>query len=603
VAAEDVDALLDLKKGTGDYVREASTGLLVTADTRSNVTDLLRERCANDPHHALYAQRTANGWINVSTHRFFTEVTALAKGLIAGGLAPGEPVAVLSRSSYEWTLVDFAIWFAGGVTVPVDDSSSASQLEWILVDSGARRVFVEDQDKERLVQDVLANSQLLGEDPIPVVRMETAGPAPSLGSLKAAGVGISDAELERQRSRAGLSDVASIVYTAGTTGKPKGCEITHGNFVLVARNAIPFLPELLLRPGARALMSLPLAQVPARGVQVTCLAAGVTVGHSPGGEALLADLKTFKPTFLLAVPRIFEKVYDRSGNGAGRGPGFLGSVRQALFGKPVYSGARSVFGGSLDYAVTAGAPLGRHEAHFFAGAGLPVLEGYGLGETTAPCTVNTPSMARVGTVGIPLPGTTIRVADDGEVLVKGIGVFKGYHANEAATAEAFSDGFFRTGDLGELDDQGFLTITGRKKDLLVTASGKSVAPAPLEEAVREHPLVAHVVVVGDGRPFVTALVDLDPDGLERWCVERGVPILTPAEAASDAGVREAVQSAVDRANRLVPMTESIRSFTLLDAAFSVESGHLTPSLKVRRHAVMKAFAAEIERLYAASPAA
>jgi long-chain acyl-CoA synthetase len=278
-------------------------------------------------------------------------------------------------------------------------------------------------------------------------------------------------------------------------------------------------------------------------------------------------------------------------------------VRQALFGKPVYSGARSVFGGSLDYAVTAGAPLGRHEAHFFAGAGLPVLEGYGLGETTAPCTVNTPSMAKVGTVGIPLPGTTIRVADDGEVLVKGIGVFKGYHANEAATAEAFSDGFFRTGDLGELDDQGFLTITGRKKDLLVTASGKSVAPAPLEEAVREHPLVAHVVVVGDGRPFVTALVDLDPDGLEHWCVERGVPILTPAEAASDAGVREAVQSAVDRANRLVPMTESIRSFTLLDAAFSVESGHLTPSLKVRRHAVMKAFAAEIERLYVASPAA
>ncbi|MBT2514035.1 long-chain fatty acid--CoA ligase [Arthrobacter sp. ISL-30] len=614
-------------------MREASTELLVDADNNSNVTELLMERCAKDPHHVLYARRTVNGWSNVSTYRFVAEVTALAKGLIAGGLSPGDAVAVLSPTSYEWTLVDFAIWFAGGVTVPVYETSSASQIEWILLDSGARRVFVEGSDKERLVRDVLAHSQVLGKGPMPVVRMDNHGAAPNLASLAAAGRGISDAELERQRTSAGLAEVASIVYTSGTTGKPKGCEITHGNFVLIARNVIPFLPELLLQPGARTLMFLPLAHVLARAVQVVCLTAGATVGHTAGADGLLADLRTFKPTFLLAVPRIFEKVYagaahkallagktrlfaaaagaaieyskasDRARRGEGHGPGWLAAARHAVFGKLVYPRLHAVFGGVLGFAVSGASRLGPREAHFFAGAGIPVLEGYGLTETTAPCTVNTPAMTRVGSVGIPLPGTTIRVADDGEVLVKGIGVFKGYHANEAATAEAFTDGFFRTGDLGELDEHGFLTITGRKKDILVTAGGKNVAPAPLEEAVREHPLVANVVVVGEDRPFVAALVDLDPEGLELWCAERGVPMLTPTDAKDHPAVREAVQSAVDQANRHVSAAESIRSFALLDAGFSVESGHLTPSLKVKRAAVVESFAEEIEKLYAVSPAA
>jgi long-chain acyl-CoA synthetase len=608
-------------------VREASTELLVQADPDTNVTDLLLERCAKDPFGTLYAHKTANGWLNVSAARFLADVTALAKGLIAGGLNPGDPVAVLSRSSYEWTLVDFAIWMAGGVTVPIYETSSASQIEWILADSGARRIFVEDHAKAELVHNLVDRSAALGDDPVAIMRMDHDGDAPNLTSVSAVGVGIMDAELERQRSAANLADIASIVYTSGTTGKPKGCEITHGNFVLVARNVIPFLPELLMQQGARTLMFLPLAHVLARAVQVVCMTAGITLGHSAGANGLMADLSTFKPTFLLAVPRIFEKVYagaghkaamggkaalfsaasataveystavDLAARGQGPGPGWLLGMKHAAFNKLLYPKVREVFGGNVGYTVSGASPLSLRDNHFFHGAGVPVLEGYGLTETTAPCTVNTPSMTRIGTVGIPLPGTTIRVAQDGEVLVKGIGVFKGYHANEEATEAAFVDGFFRTGDLGELDADGFLTITGRKKDLLVTAGGKNVAPAPLEEKLREHPLVGQAVVVGDGRPFVAALVSLDPEGLADWCAENKIGALSPAEAAGDDRVKAAVQSAVDEANKLVSAAESIRKFAFITAELSVESGHLTPSLKLKRASVVNDFPAVVEKLY------
>ncbi|MET4540708.1 long-chain acyl-CoA synthetase [Arthrobacter bambusae] len=608
-------------------MREASTELLVEAHPDTNVTDLLLERCAKDPFGILYAHKTANGWLNVSAARFLADVTALAKGLIAGGLNPGDPVAVLSRSSFEWTLVDFAIWMAGGVTVPIYETSSPSQIEWILADSGARRIFVEDTAKADLVHALVNRSTALGDDPVVIMRMEHDGDAPNLTSVSAVGVGIMDAELERQRSAANLSDIASIVYTSGTTGKPKGCEITHGNFVLVARNVIPFLPELLMQQGARTLMFLPLAHVLARAVQVVCLTAGITLGHSSGASGLMADLSTFKPTFLLAVPRIFEKVYAGAGHkaamsgksalfsaasataveystavdlavrGQGPGPGWILGMKHAAFNKLLYPKVREVFGGDVGYTVSGASPLSLRDNHFFHGAGVPVLEGYGLTETTAPCTVNTPSMTRIGTVGIPLPGTTIRVAQDGEVLVKGIGVFKGYHANEEATEAAFDDGFFRTGDLGELDADGFLTITGRKKDLLVTAGGKNVAPAPLEEKLREHPLVGQAVVVGDGRPFVAALVSLDPEGLADWCAENKVAALSPAEAAGDDRVKAAVQSAVDEANKLVSAAESIRKFAFITAELSVESGHLTPSLKLKRASVVNDFPAVVEKLY------
>ena len=608
-------------------MREASTGLLVELDPESNVTDLLLEQHAKDPVHALYSRKGPGGWTDVSVRHFLEQVTALAKGLIAGGLAPGETVAVMSATRYEWTVVDFAIWFAGGVTVPIYETSSAGQIEWILHDSGARRVFVEDHAKAALVQGVLDASAVLGDRLVAVVPMEHDGDAPNLASLAAAGTGVTDAELERHRTTASLADVASLVYTSGTTGKPKGCEITHANFALVAKNIVLFLPELLLQPRSRTLMFLPLAHVLARAVQIICLSSGSTVGHSANAKELLEDLASFKPTFLLVVPRIFEKVYagaaqkaaaagkerifaaaaaaaidysqamDAASRGNGTGPGFLLRARHALFDRLLYPKLRQAFGGQLRYTVSGASPLSSNDAHFFRGVGIPVLEGYGLTETTAPCTANTPTRTKVGTVGIPIPGTTVRVADDGEILVKGIGVFKGYHANEAANAEAFVDGFFRTGDLGSLDEDGFLTITGRKKDLLVTAGGKNVAPGPLEEKIREHQLVGQAVIVGDGRPFVSALVNLDPEGLRNWCAARKVPVMAPAEAAADHTVRAAIQEAIDAANLTVSKAESIRSFVILDADFTVESGHLTPSLKLKRAAVVRDYEQHINRIY------
>jgi long-chain acyl-CoA synthetase len=608
-------------------VREASTGLLVELDPDSNVTDLLLEQHAKDPVHAPYSRKGPAGWADITAQQFLDQVTALAKGLIAGGISPGETVAVMSATRYEWTVVDFAIWFAGGVTVPVYETSSPSQVEWILHDSGARRVFAENQAKAALVQDVLDSSELLGDRMHPVVRMDYDGGAPNLASLAAAGAGVGDAELERHRGAAGLADVASLVYTSGTTGRPKGCEITHGNFALVAKNIVLFLPEILLQPRSRTLMFLPLAHVLARAVQVICLSAGTTLGHTSNAKELLEDLGTFKPTFLLVVPRIFEKVYagaahkaalagrdrlfeaaatvaigysralDAAARGVGPGPGLVLRSKHALFDRLLYPKLRQAFGGELGYTVSGASPLSPNDAHFFRGAGIPVLEGYGLTETTAPCTANTPSRTKVGTVGIPIPGTTVRIADDGEVLVKGIGVFKGYHANAAANAEAFVDGFFRTGDLGALDADGFLTITGRKKDLLVTAGGKNVAPGPLEETIRENQLVAQAVVVGDGKPFVSALVNLDPEGLENWCALHKIPAMGLAEATGNERVRAAIQHSVDAANARVSQAESIRTFVVLAADFTVESGHLTPSLKLKRATVVRDYEAEINRIY------
>ncbi|MDQ0691926.1 long-subunit acyl-CoA synthetase (AMP-forming) [Arthrobacter sp. W4I7] len=415
-------------------MREASTELLVELDAASNVTDLLLERQAANPAHALYRRKGPNGWVDVPAQKFLQDVSALAKGLIAGGLEPGDTVAVMSATSYEWTLVDFAIWFAGGVTVPIYETSSASQVEWILHDAGVRRVFAQDRGKAGLVTAVLAGSPLLRDRLVNVVRMDSDGDAPNLASLAAAGMGVTDAELERHRSKAVLDDVASLVYTSGTTGKPKGCEITHGNFALVAKNIVAFLPELLLQDQARTLMFLPLAHVLARAVQVVCLTAGATLGHSPGAAGLPEDLGSFRPTFLLVVPRIFEKVRaaaahkaaaggkarlfsaasataieyskaeDRRSRGEGNGPGLLCRIRHGIFDRVLYPRLRQAMGGQVGYTVSGASPLGLDDAHFFRGAGIPVLEGYGLTETTAPCTANTPVAYPGGISGYPHPG-------------------------------------------------------------------------------------------------------------------------------------------------------------------------------------------------------
>ena len=473
-------------------MREASTDLLVELDPSSNVTDLLLRQEATNPAHPLYAQKGPNGWTDVPAHKFLQDVRALAKGLIAGGLEPGDSVVVMSATRYEWTLVDFAIWFAGGVTVPVSETSSPAQVEWIVHDAGARHAFAEDRGKVALLTNVLETSTVLRDRLVSVVRMDFDGNAPDLASLSAAGMGVTDAELERHRTATGLADVASLVYTSGATGRPKGCEITHGNFALSAVNVVAFLPEVLKQPHARTMMFLPTSHALARAVQVACLHAGATLSHLNSAAALLEDLGTFKPTFLLAVPRIFERVragaahraglagrsrvfgaasaaairysteQDKAARGQGTGPGFALRVQHAVFDRLVYARVRHLFGGRVGHITSGVSPLAPDDVHFFRGAGIPVLEGYGLTETTAPCTASTISRARVGSVGIPLPGTTIRVAEDSEVLVKGIGVFKGYRANQAANAEAFVNGFFRTGDLGELAPEGFLTITGRK---------------------------------------------------------------------------------------------------------------------------------------------
>ena len=603
-------------------MREASTGLFVELPEDSNITDLLLATAARNPELALYARQTESGWRDVSAARFLAEVRAAAKGLMAQGIRPGDTVAVMSGTRYEWTVVDLAIWYAGAVTVPIYETSSPSQVQWILTDSGARIVFAGDENKARVIEAGAAAAEL----PVQIWKL-TGGHGPdTLTALAAAGESVPDDELESVRSSRSLSDTASLVYTSGTTGRPKGCSISHGNFALFAVNVIELLPEMLKRPGARTLMFLPLAHVLARAVQVGCLAAGVTVGHSSSAAALVDDMRTFRPTFILAVPRVFEKIYagaeekaaaagkgrlfntaaataiaysealDSAARG-GTGPSLALRLRHAAFDRLLYPKVRAAFGGDLDIAISGASPLSPQLAHFFRGSGIAVLEGYGLTETTAPASVNTIPLTRVGTVGLPMPGNAIRIADDGEVLVSGVGVFTGYHRNPEATAEAFSGGWFHTGDLGTLDEDGFLQITGRKKDLLVTAGGKNVAPGPLEEKVREHRLVSQVVVVGEGRPFVGALVTLDDEALAAWCRENGVDPSSsvPAEHPQ---VLAQVQEAVDAANATVSRAEQIRRFTVLPRDFSLAGGHVTATMKLRRQAVIADFTAEVEKLYA-----
>ncbi|GAA2176725.1 AMP-dependent synthetase/ligase [Arthrobacter parietis] len=606
-------------------MRESSTELMVDLPAESNVTDLLITQHKRAPKAPLYAVKTDGIWKDVSADSFLEQVRALAKGLLARGVQPGDSVAVMSKTRYEWTLADLAIWFAGAVTVPIYETSSAHQVSFILKDSAAVVVLVENEEKAGVVREAAPEAQL--------VLMNYDDGAASFASLASDGQSVSDEVLESARSSRVLEDVASLVYTSGTTGHPKGCEITHGNFALFAVNTIEFLPELLKQENARTLMFLPLAHVLARAVQLVCLGAGVKLGHTSNAAELLDDLAAYKPTFLLVVPRIFEKIYstasqkaEAAGKGrifraadatavayskaldaaarGGSGPSLLLRARHALFDRVLYPKLRGVFGGEVVHTVSGASPLSEHLTHFFRGAGINVLEGYGLTESTAPCTANTVSLTRVGSVGIPMPGTTIRVDDEGEIQVNGVGVFKGYHNNDVANEESFTeDGFFRTGDLGSLDEDGFLRITGRKKDLLVTAGGKNVAPAPLEEKLREHPLVAHALVVGDNRPFVAALVTLDGDALDNWVNANGADASGASSAGSSGGVlssaalRAEVQTAVDAANELVSRAEQIRKFDILDTEFTVDSGHLTPTLKLKKAAVLTDYREAVEKLY------
>jgi long-chain acyl-CoA synthetase len=588
-------------------VREFSVPAQVTIADSANLTETLFSRAAEEPGRTVVRRKEGTGWRGVSAREFADDVAGVAEGLVAAGIEPGDRVAIMSRTRYEWSVADYAIWTAGGVAVPVYETSSASQIEWIIGDSGAKAILVESDDHEKAVASVRGDLPGLAH----VWRMDD---LPSRPSGEPGG-----ASLDERRASRTANDLATIIYTSGTTGRPKGCEITHANLVATARNVVEgALSEVFRLAEGSTLLFLPLAHVFARLIEVGCVEAGVVLGHTADLTDLLDDLGTFKPTFLLAVPRVFEKVYNgaeqkATAEGKGRifhlaaetaiaysraeSPGLGLRIKHALFDRLIYAKLRAAVGGRVTHAVSGGAALGERLGHFFDGVGITIIEGYGLTETTAPITVNLPSANHIGTVGRPIPGSAVRIADDGEILAKGPNVFAGYWHNEEATKEVLEDGWFRTGDIGALDDDGYLKITGRKKELIVTAGGKNVAPGPIEDLLRAHPLISQCMVVGDGRKFVGCLITLDPEALEPWKEQHGKSGKSMPELVDDPDLIKEIDAAVAETNASVSRAESIKKYRILEIDFTEESGYLTPSLKVKRNVVLRDFDDEIEALY------
>lgn len=599
-------------------MREYSTPLQVAVAESGNLTDDVVRNGLEYPESVVFARRSGKAWSDITAAEFLDEVRAVAKGLIASGIEPGDRVALLSRTRYEWTLFDYAIWFAGAATVPIYETSSAEQVEWILADSGARAIVAETPEHTGRLKEL--------RDRLPEVHHVWSIEDRAVSVLMTLGSEIADDELEKRRSAAGPEALATLIYTSGTTGRPKGCMLTHGNFMFELDVAVDELGQLFRADGpdgdpAATLLFLPLAHVFARIIQIGCVKERVRLGHSSDIKHLLDDFAAFKPTFILAVPRVFEKVFNTAsqravadGNGrvfnraadiamawsrgieTGR-TSIVVRTQHAIFDKLVYAKLREALGGNCRYAISGGAPLGDRLGHFYRGIGVNVLEGYGLTETTAAVTVNLPGAQKVGTVGRPIQGTSVRIADDGELLFRGGQVFAGYWRNEAATAEARdSDGWFHTGDVGEIDDEGFVRITGRKKEILVTAGGKNVAPAVLEDRLRSHLLVDQSMVVGDGRPFIGALITLDRETLVGWAEQNGKPS-DFEKLRNDPDLYAAIEDAVEDANKAVSQAEAIRRFAILDSEWTEEGGQLTPSLKLKRNVVLRENVDEVEALY------
>lgn len=605
-------------------MQETTTELHSTFSPETNTTDLLERKLSSLPEQTLFRVQGTEGWSPVSARQFREEVAALARGLVAAGLQPGDRVGIICPTRYEWALVDFAILYAGCVTVPVYETSSPAQIAAILKDSGARGIVVEGRRHADAVRRATGREELALEH-----LWQIQGPAEeehSLAALREAGEQVTEEQLQQARTAAGLEDTATIIYTSGTTGRPKGCPLTHANIVELCASARQAIPEVA-SPENSALLFLPMAHVFARYIHFLALDAGVVVGHTPDLKNLTADMKSFAPDFLLVVPRVFEKIFNGARNQAHEGSPAKGKVfdwavkvaqdwsqattngsgaslalraQHALAERLVYSTLRTAMGGRIKYSVSGGGPLAPRLAHFFHGAGILILEGYGLTETTAPATVGTVSDFQIGTVGPPLPGTSVRIAEDGEILLRGVGVIQHYYHNPEADAEAFTpDGWFRTGDLGELTEEGWLKITGRKKEVLVTAGGKNVIPARVEDAIRTSPLVSQCVVIGDQRPFVAALVTLDEETLPQELPKLGLPAdLSAEEAGQRPEVQAAVQKLIDASNEDVSRAESVRAFRIIPDDFTEQSGHLTPSLKIKRPQVLKDYEAVIEEIYA-----
>ncbi|MDP9828254.1 AMP-dependent synthetase/ligase [Kineosporia succinea] len=581
-------------------------------DDEENLCDIVVGNAEKRPTHVAFRRQVAGSWQEVTSAEFLGEVVAAAKGLVALGVQAGDRVALMARTRYEWTLLDAAVWFTGAISVPVYETSSPEQVRWILSDSGAVAVVVETSAHREIVGQLRSDLPALRE----VLTIDD-GAVTTLAEL---GAEIHDDVIHERRHVAKADSVLTLIYTSGTTGRPKGCELTHRNFVAGARSALEAFGDLVDHR-ARTLLFLPLAHVFARYIQGLCIVTGATMGHTPTTTNLLADLDGFKPTFLLAVPRVFEKIYNgaeakATGSGRGKifgratqvairysqaldeqGPGTALKLQHAVFDRLVYAKLRLATGGMLRASVSGGAPLGRDLGHFFRGAGLPVIEGWGLTETTAPVCCNTPAGNRIGTVGRPLPGMGVRISDDGEIEAYGVGVLRGYLNNPQATADAVHDGWFATGDLGSLDADGYLSITGRKKEMIVTANGKNVIPTVLEDSMRSNPLISQCIVVGDQKPFVAALITLDAEMLPTWLKNRGKPEADVATAASDPDVLAELQSAVDKANTLVSRPESVRKFRVLSVDFTEQSGHLTPKQSLKRSVIHKDFAVELDQLY------